>query len=321
MSWVFDCSQAALATRLVALSIANHADPTGSNAFCSVPTLAREAHVSERQVLTAIKNLVELGELIVWKGGGPPVRGGRLNRYELPKVPRWQQPEGMPVEQASDAESASLPNVEDEAKSCSFRHEVVKSAAIAPYIEPREQLQPPPTPPKGGDGVATVLSVLAAFATEDQRALQHLTGGMGPPPETVALALVAGGWSSVDEVPDVPAAIDAWLAAQPNGSYIKRRDIEKLGRTAVKNGHTAGEFLSHLCIANVATERGLELAKNRASRADLPGMSGMRGGGVGKRAQATAAGEAEYERRKAAKRRQRGKDVIDVESEEVIHEG
>lgn len=71
MSWVFDHSQSHLAARLVLLAIANHANAEGWNAFPSVAKIAREAHVSDRQVQRALIDLAASGELLVCFGGGP----------------------------------------------------------------------------------------------------------------------------------------------------------------------------------------------------------------------------------------------------------
>lgn len=63
MAWVFDHSQATLGTRLVALSVANHADKYGQDARASVKTYAAEAHLSERQARYALRTLEALGEI------------------------------------------------------------------------------------------------------------------------------------------------------------------------------------------------------------------------------------------------------------------
>jgi len=71
MSWVLDKSQSRLAARLVLLSIANHSNQAGEDAWPSVPTIAREAHLSDRQVARAILDLVALRELLVLPRSGP----------------------------------------------------------------------------------------------------------------------------------------------------------------------------------------------------------------------------------------------------------
>lgn len=71
MAWVLENSKARLASRLVLLSIANHANAGGMDAWPHIRTIAREAHVSERQAQRAVKELVALGELFVWLKSGP----------------------------------------------------------------------------------------------------------------------------------------------------------------------------------------------------------------------------------------------------------
>lgn len=79
MAWVLDSSKSRLAARLVLLSIANHADAHGFQAWPSIPTIAREAHVSERQAQRAILELACMGELLVCLQGGP----GKSNAYRV----------------------------------------------------------------------------------------------------------------------------------------------------------------------------------------------------------------------------------------------
>jgi hypothetical protein len=70
MAWVLEESKSHLAARLVLLSIANHANHQGEQAWPSVPKIAQEAHVSERQVQRAIRELCRIGELIVYLKAG-----------------------------------------------------------------------------------------------------------------------------------------------------------------------------------------------------------------------------------------------------------
>jgi Helix-turn-helix domain len=79
IAWVLESSTSRLAARLVLLSIANHANATGDNAWPSIPRIAGEAHLSERQAQRAIKELCTLGELIVYLGAGP----SRSNVYRV----------------------------------------------------------------------------------------------------------------------------------------------------------------------------------------------------------------------------------------------
>lgn len=79
MSWVFDHSESVFADRLILLSIANHCDRYGTDAWPLQATIAAEAKVSTREVVRAVQSLVEIGELKVEKGKG---KIGR-NRYTL----------------------------------------------------------------------------------------------------------------------------------------------------------------------------------------------------------------------------------------------
>ncbi len=63
ISWVLDHSNAELGTRLVAISVANHADKFGSNAWAAVQTYASEARLSKRQAQRALAALTDAGEL------------------------------------------------------------------------------------------------------------------------------------------------------------------------------------------------------------------------------------------------------------------
>src|SRR5882762_3229857 len=80
ISWVLDFSKATYGSRLVLLSIANHCDKYGTNAWPKIETLAEESLLSVREVSYAIAALVQMGELKVEKGKG---KIGR-NSYNLP---------------------------------------------------------------------------------------------------------------------------------------------------------------------------------------------------------------------------------------------
>jgi Helix-turn-helix domain len=287
MAWCFDCSHAELGARLVLLSIANHANPRGSNAYASAATIAGEARLTKRQVYRALPTLVALGELLVWHNGGPVVRGGRLNRYELPLVPGWERPEDMPADSgeglslppeadlAASGEGLSLP---PEAEVVTYPLgsgdksdlEVVTNQTSAPYIEPNRTRPEPSASASGGE------VVLASFSEERTAALQALTGGaLEPGPQLVA-AMLAGGWLRLIDVPDVPAAVSAYLDSLDVKPHTPRRVLEQRGREAVKGGALPGQFLATLCSANTFSPLAMDLARNRVARADLPGMSGMR---------------------------------------------
>jgi len=84
ISLVFDHSLSEGAARLVLLSIANHDGEGGS--WPSIATIARESRKSESTVRRAIKELQDLGELVVHlnDGGTHKTRADRRpNRYEI----------------------------------------------------------------------------------------------------------------------------------------------------------------------------------------------------------------------------------------------
>ena len=80
--WVYELSAAEYGCRLVLLSISNHADAQGENAWPSIATIAREARLSARQVQRILPILVAMGELEIIPGAGH--RGTHL--YRLPKM-------------------------------------------------------------------------------------------------------------------------------------------------------------------------------------------------------------------------------------------
>ena len=82
MAWVLNKSKATLGSRLVLLSIANHADATGMNSWPSIPIIAKESKLSERQAQNCIKNLERIGELNIERGEG--YKGS--HRYTLVKL-------------------------------------------------------------------------------------------------------------------------------------------------------------------------------------------------------------------------------------------
>ena len=80
ISWVLSHSKAKLGARLVLLSIANHARDDGTGAWPSIATIAREAHLSDRQAQYCIKLLQKIGEVQRQEGMGPY----GTNLYSMP---------------------------------------------------------------------------------------------------------------------------------------------------------------------------------------------------------------------------------------------
>jgi hypothetical protein len=71
-------SRATLGSRLVLLVLADYADEDGGSCWPSIKTIANESLLSERQVQYCLRNLEQLGEIEVSKGGGR-----RSNRYRV----------------------------------------------------------------------------------------------------------------------------------------------------------------------------------------------------------------------------------------------
>jgi hypothetical protein len=69
--WVIEHSKSRLADRCVLISIANHCDREGKNAWPSVETISHEAKVSLRQVRLSTARLNRAGELGIGKNKGP----------------------------------------------------------------------------------------------------------------------------------------------------------------------------------------------------------------------------------------------------------
>lgn len=314
MAWVFDHSVATLASRLVLLSIANHASKIGSNAYCSTKTIAEEAHVSERQVHRAIAALAGTDELLVWVGGGPTTRGGRTNRYEMPLVPGWERPDDMPSDATvsgdilSDDESGSGDICAP--KGCHPVPEVVTSAPSAPHVEPLgTKTEPPPYPPQAGGGKGNVVPIRQsqhpAAMTASLPAL-----GTEQPLDALAAALALLGLGAIEQVETFPEAVGAWYDSQTPRPLIERHKVDRMSHDANRAGWSPGEFLFALCGSNVATPAGLDLFCKRFARGDLPGL---RKPSLGPRAEQLARGHERAARRMAAERAAVGANAIDVD--------
>jgi hypothetical protein len=80
-------SESRLADRLVLGAIAHRVSNDSGEAYPSVPTIAREANVSESTVYESLQNLFELGEL-EWEKAASPLG---TNLYRLPKFKAWME--------------------------------------------------------------------------------------------------------------------------------------------------------------------------------------------------------------------------------------
>jgi hypothetical protein len=82
MDRVWRCSKAKQGNLLVLLAIADFADDEGE-AWPSIPTLAKKSRLKERQTQYAIRSLIRLGELKIFKNKGP--RGCHLYHITIPE--------------------------------------------------------------------------------------------------------------------------------------------------------------------------------------------------------------------------------------------
>ncbi len=105
MVWVLEESEAKLGDRLVLLTLAEHADDDGQDAFPSVATISRKTRLSERAVHYALRSLEDAGR-IARDGKGPH---GTTN-YRL--IMGGADPAGVQSTTASTADSAPEPSLE-----------------------------------------------------------------------------------------------------------------------------------------------------------------------------------------------------------------
>jgi hypothetical protein len=91
IAWVFERSPSVGTERLVLLSIANHVDPDGENAWPKLATIAAEANCSVRVAQRAIQRLVEHGELEI-HGRDPTSRADRAGRkFRMAQFNIWRR--------------------------------------------------------------------------------------------------------------------------------------------------------------------------------------------------------------------------------------
>ena len=129
------------------MSIANHADRNGRNAWPSMETIALEARLSEREARYAIAELKELGELEVIYGGGR----GRPNTYQLPHMVGGKVEKAPGCETAAKTPLSTAPTEQENgANSASFATE--NGAEIAPFTKETVQSLPP-LKKKGGTDI------------------------------------------------------------------------------------------------------------------------------------------------------------------------
>jgi len=97
-SWVWKHSQSRGSVRNVLLRISDQAGHQGENAWPGIDTIAADCRIGRRQAQKCIRQLEELGELLVFPNAGGSrdcPADNRPNRYDLPMVPGWQPPAGI----------------------------------------------------------------------------------------------------------------------------------------------------------------------------------------------------------------------------------
>jgi HNH endonuclease len=89
---VFTHSQATLAARLVLLAVAGQIPPGADSARLSVAEMAHRARLSRRQTIAAVRQLEDLGELVVLPGYGAGPTAYNTQVLTLPERPAPREP-------------------------------------------------------------------------------------------------------------------------------------------------------------------------------------------------------------------------------------
>jgi len=87
ISWVLEESKSTGSSRLVLISIANHASVDGDSCWPAVRTISREARISERSVQYALRELEQIGEISLIRGTGRK----HTHRYFMIAYQQWVQ--------------------------------------------------------------------------------------------------------------------------------------------------------------------------------------------------------------------------------------
>jgi hypothetical protein len=148
--WVWEFSRSTGTTKLVLLAIADHADPTGDNAFPSVARLCARTGLSERTIHAATRELVRLGELEIDRHGG---RRG-TNLYRIWMWPGTDAPQDLREEPQDSPDTPQDPrgadpagHTEDTAPDTADSAEGTADPAVTPADEQPQDLHPSPADP------------------------------------------------------------------------------------------------------------------------------------------------------------------------------
>jgi hypothetical protein len=217
-TWVIRHSQHRGAAYTVLLMIANHANPQGENSFPSVPTLAFEARVSERQVTRVLPELEASGELVIVarKSG----QGNRL-RFSLPHVRPWVEsqqgekrgrgrpPKGDMVSPFKPLNPDMVSPLKGDMVSSKGDIHATKDDIRTPEarVNPFNQKEPRERRAPARDGINN-------FETTEPSTANGVPGGMvprdfGPSPQTVEW--VKGEYPQVDIAREVAAFVDHYV--------------------------------------------------------------------------------------------------------------
>jgi hypothetical protein len=151
--WVIEYSRSRLADRCVLVSIANHCDREGKNAWPSVDTVSHEAKVSTRQAQVSIARLCRLGELRVEKNRGPH----GTNLYGLPLMTEGKPSLLAVTTQArtGGAESAGVQNLRGAESSAETQILAQQAQNSAPEPSLESSLEPSVSSPLAPDNGAS----------------------------------------------------------------------------------------------------------------------------------------------------------------------
>ena len=151
--WVIEYSQSRLADRCVLVSIANHCDRQGKNAWPSVDTISHEAKVSPRQVQLSIARLSKIGELSVARNQGPH----GTNLYGLPMVTEGNPSllTQIPESDSGGAKSSGVQNLRGANSSPGAQNPAPKTQNSAPEPFFESSFEPSSTTPLPPNGAAS----------------------------------------------------------------------------------------------------------------------------------------------------------------------
>lgn len=171
VSWVLEhCPTVKGSDRLVLLSIANHCDPEGDNAWPSIATLAKEAALSETRVKQALRTLRASGVIVVTANAGGKASERADRRPNLYRIPFRVRPDDRDGPDA-DGGQPSTPRPDPTP--------VGPSGATRTAPAEGSETPDPASEPAGGTEGTRVTPVAAARGADRGGHGGHETGGTG----------------------------------------------------------------------------------------------------------------------------------------------